>query len=120
VRALRGVCLHRYPRSSPHATDGSRSVGVEGGAGAADNAEYEWVGGRDTSQDFAAQIIHYDTVATARQIMRFDATAAAMARYELKDNRAFGALFPCSSKGVCGCGTLHEITSKVVKVYGID
>src|ERR1700679_2730236 len=41
VSALPGVRLHRYPRSSPHATDGSRSVGAEGGAGATDNADYE-------------------------------------------------------------------------------
>jgi hypothetical protein len=43
---------------------------------ASQSAEYERVGGRDISQYFGAQIIHYGTVATARQIMRFDTTVS--------------------------------------------
>jgi hypothetical protein len=40
------------------------------------NADYERVGGRDTSHYFGAQIIHYGTAATAQKIMRFDASVS--------------------------------------------
>jgi hypothetical protein len=56
---------------------------------------------------------------TVRQIMRFDHCQRNWHACELEDNRAFSTLFPCSSEGVCSCGALHEIPSKVVKICGI-